>query len=53
MSRNQIGLNNLQKVDTLPVKSITVGLADSFVESILFKSGTKSDGMELNASFNK
>lgn len=37
----------------LPVKSIAVGLKDSFEESILFNSGTNSGGIEEKASLDK
>jgi hypothetical protein len=37
----------------LPVKSIAVGLKDSFEESILCKSGTRSDGIDEKASLDK
>jgi hypothetical protein len=37
----------------LPVKSIAVGLKDSFEESILCKSVTRSDGIDEKASLDK
>lgn len=53
LASNKYRFNNVYKIDLLPVKSIAVGLEDTFAESILCKSGTNSDGIEENASLDK